>query len=316
MEITHVYVGSKNLAGQHFSAQSTDADYTGSGIEPALKMGEVGIWALRPSKGGGLEPSPDRKTFGPGWPARKGVEEAGERFAQYEALAKTIEEVNSKPVDEQPKAWQKYALSQIPEIASFAVRKSGEIPGKEYEAFLKGLFTNPQSSLFAQIAADEVLAEGEKRDWVDSPERNAMLETWVGLHLGELETDAILGRLDISWQKGETKGSRLFELLQKMAANVNYPVSTRRQVCWTLGRLGKEEPGQADGVLNELIRIIRESPEPGIRQGGALCIKHFIPLGTDRLAVVRKLMDEVKDPGVINALKEAIAKNVGKDGKD
>ncbi len=230
------------------------------------------------------------------------------RHAQHSLLAEAVEKyANAKPED-QPELSAKLAQDATPELCYWMVRTLGESDAKFAGDLLARWRKKPGDlPLRAQIALDEVLCAKERADWFSTPERTALLKSWVTGKADEYHTQRVLSRLDMASQHDQLRGDKAIELVQISTSNKDWRNEDRRNAIWFVGLLARRMVDH-QATYEWLFEQMRSNPDLDMRRTAAGVVGSLLLQPKRIQAVEDYLATEEKDATIIKNLRAAVKK--------
>jgi hypothetical protein len=303
-KIVHVYWGQQNLLGRTFTASSSaNGDTKGQRLYPPLTVGEVGIWCLVDLQSNLVLAG---SSFpGMTWPARQSH---NSRYSEMKSLAEEIEAFDRNNKEDRIAFLQRAALSSVPEVAEWAVRSAGALKLKERDGLYATWKSMSNLPIAAQIALDAELSQSNPDTWQRSPERLAILKTWVITTMSDFEAYHVVERLGLVAQNSELDPKTVFLLLQQAVENPSWSIPTRGRALYYLG-LCAQRGNDAGLTFDFMVRLIRENQSKELQRLAAQTIKNCIALTNDRASTVQLLKERLTDRNLSGILDEALKRS-------
>ncbi|MBX7222380.1 MAG: HEAT repeat domain-containing protein [Blastocatellia bacterium] len=279
MEVLHVFHGPDSFTGRTFQVAYYEKNMNFGRayqiINPKLESGEITVWALL-RVGNQLTVFP-HSNYGVPFPSRSNQDFL---YPQVLDLAKAVESVSRSPKEKAVQLLKELAVSQSPEISTWAVKTLGAMDDSEGVDFLKSLAVSGRSTIRGQTALDRILTEKLGVTWQNSRARLELEESWVKAPLTDSEATYVIDCLDVLSQWNTVESKLLLNLMKKLLANpqvsIDMKVSSYKlpyfpllrgymssnDACeFFMGQLQNEEPKLAVGAAKCLTRLPLTEPQ-------------------------------------------------------
>ncbi len=307
LEVLHVYSGLGELKGRTFKDYQREESSTGSEATSPFEVGEEAICVIRGADKVELVVARDDR-FPFRYRSRKGD---NTRHCEHLKLAEAVEKTENEKPDKRLTRLREFASDKTDEVAYWAMTAVGRLDTTDSRKHLDELAAKPDPNLSvaAQIALDEILCKQTEREWPDSKPRTAMIRGWVRSAQPEEVAGRVLSRIDMAHQRRELSDKLAVELLSTTVANAEWPKKTRRdalQQLWpTADRAASEE---ARTVAWECVfGRTKTNDDLALRRFAAEVVRLF-PLYAARLKAVEEHLATEKDAKVAESLRAAVKK--------
>ena len=325
-QIQHVYCGDTELKGKTFQSSFTIDNYPLQNIfHPPIKEGEVGIWTLTYDDDEkltlGIEnyvlasddyrvsfPIPIRKIIAANFHSTN----YGVSYASALKWAGVVETVYKASSAERQKLLRRYISSDNPCVAAWSTRILAEYAPTDLIPYLKKCLEDPNLTVGAQVTIDAILSKNDRKNWLASKQRAALLQHWVSGDIIEtLDVCMIVARIEsalkfdaLDWETwlplmekwileqhlSEELVSDLYELYHETTSGDKTPKShARRQL-----------------ILNRAFDLLKSSKDQNTQFYAAEWLDHIGRLSNNELLVVKDLMGKSKNPHLRTLLTRVI----------
>lgn len=304
LEVTHVYRGPEDLVLKKFQVLSEKRNLPPWNdtterfkIYPTLKKGEIGIWPLRLQDED--NPKQPKLVFNPldkfiNSAYRKGI---SKDYVLIKELAEIIEKLEQKQDKEDRMSILKKNLAGTnPKIVIFAIDVLPVIDEEEGLKVVKDKILHGEKVSFEyRIVADRVVSAHDKT-WASSEKRVEMFRKWVAADYNnkdKQDIDSALLDIRHAFRDKHIERSVLLELLRKAIGNKTIPISIRSSYISMLPGFIKEK--DHDEYFDYLLQIIHDSGIEKIQCSAAAGIKNHIPLTEERIIIIKKIIEKIKN---------------------
>ncbi len=308
LKVVHVYSGPKDLKGKElFAATGNQGRTSGYLIGPLLKVGETGVATLY------------FKEIARAWSVR-GVTRK-DRVPDYDHVvewATTIEKLTKLDATKRLVAARELCGDKSPRIARLGVEVLfGAKPDDAKRAGVSEFFTELSEGKgithAALVTADDLLIDRDKKKWVDSDRRKALVARFTE-PLSDDDAVKVAGHIvrsqyfqspDGTWFTAEEAAS----LLTKIATDPRQSKNVRQIVVARVVEVAGGAGAKPDFTFDILAAVVRGGIDSAVRVDAAKGLARFKWGDPAQVSTLRTLLAGEKDAEVAKALEAAIDKS-------